>query len=97
MNKADSLRKIVPTVDAIFTGHSHITSRIPYTWYEPGDKRTLKKTGYNYITGSALRWDGSYAEEKAKPAATVEHIKVRFVGSHDGRKDGREQIYSVIK
>ena len=97
VNRSDSLRKIVPNVDACFSGHFHTTARMPVTWFEPGRKMVNRKTGYNYITGSALRWDGSYAEEKAKPAATVEHIKVRFVGGHTGKKDSGEQVYSVIR
>lgn len=96
VNKAESLRKIVPTADAIFSGHSHITSRIPFTWYDAGRTRVLKHVGYNYVIGSALEWGGSYAEEKAKPSATVEHIKVRFVGCTSGRYDNRKQEYEVI-
>lgn len=96
VNRADALRKIVPTADAIFSGHFHITSRIPFTWYDAGQIRVIKHVGYNYITGSALEWDGSYAEEKAKPSATTEHIKVTFKGCTSGKKDNRKQIYKVI-
>ena len=96
VNRADALRKIVPTADAIFSGHFHITSRIPFTWYDAGKTRVKKYIGFNYITGSALEWDGSYAEEKAKPSATVEHIKIIFKGCTSGNKDNRKQIYEVI-
>ncbi len=37
VNKAGQLRLIAPTVDAIFSAHFHITSRIPVTWFEPGN------------------------------------------------------------
>ena len=96
VNRAEKLRDIFPTVDATFSGHFHTTSRTPKTWFEPGVSDVLKMTGYDYITGSALTWDESYAEEKAKPPSTVEHIKVTFVGSVSGGKDTRQQIYEVI-
>ena len=96
VNSAVALRKIVPTADATFSGHSHTTSRIPFTWYDAGKTRVLKRVGYNYIIGSALEWNESYAEEKAKPSATIEHIKVQFKGCTSGKKDNRKQIYEVI-
>jgi len=96
VNRAEALRRITPTADAIFSGHFHITSRIPVTWYDVGRKQVLKHVGYDYITGSALEWDNSYAEERAKPAASTEFIKVTFVGSTNGRCDNRKQIYEII-
>ena len=96
VNKADSLRKIVPTADAIFSGHFHITSRIPVVWYGAGRKKIIKYIGYDYITGSSLEWDKSYAEEKGKPAASCEFIRVRFIGNTSGKTDNRRQIYEVI-
>lgn len=96
INKAERLSDIVPTVDATFSGHFHITSRTARTWFEPGRGQVLRKTGYDYITGAALTWNESYAEEKAKPPATVEHIKVTFVGSSSGHNDMRQQVYEVI-
>jgi len=96
INRAEALRKIVPTADAIFSGHSHITSRIPFTWYDAGRTRVLKHVGYNYVIGSALEWGDSYAEEKAKPSATVEHISVKFRGCTSGKYDNRKQEYRVI-
>jgi len=95
-NRAEGLRKIVPTADATFSGHFHITSRIPYTWFEAGETQVIKRTGYDYITGSALTWNESYAEEKAKPAASVEHIKVTFGVQNVSGNDGRYQKYEVI-
>ncbi len=96
INRADKLRLIVPTADATFSGHFHLTSRVPTTWYDAGKTRVNKHVGHDYIIGSALEYQGSYAEEKAKPSATVEFIKVRFVGCTSGREDNRKQIYSVI-
>jgi hypothetical protein len=96
INAAAKLRGIVPTADATFSGHTHTTSRVPVTWMEPGRGQILRKTGYDYITGSTLTWDESYAEEKGKKASTVEHIKVTFVGSSNGRYDNRQQIYEII-
>jgi hypothetical protein len=96
VNRAIALRKIAPTVDATFTAHVHMTNRMPVTWFEPGETQTIKKTGYDYITGSALTWDESYAEEKAKPASTVEFIKVTLIGGTCGKRDTRQQIYGVI-
>lgn len=96
VNAAEKLRLIAPTADATFSGHSHMTARTSVTWFEPGRDTVLKKTGYDYITGSALTWDESYAEEKAKRSSTVEHIKVTFVGNTNGRRDDRKQIYEVI-
>jgi len=96
VNRADCLRRICPTVDAAFSGHFHVTSRIPVTWFEAGVKGVIRRTGYDYITGSALRWDSSYAEEKAKPASTVEFIKITLIGSTSGNGDSRRQVYEVI-
>jgi len=96
VNRADCLRKICPTVDAAFSGHFHVTSRIPTTWFEAGVTSAIRRTGYDYITGSALRWTESYAEEKAKPASTIEFIKVTLIGSTGGQADSRRQVYEVI-
>jgi len=97
VNRAEQLRLIAPTADAIFSGHFHITSRIPASWYEMGKKAVHKKTGYDYITGSALTWNGSYAEERGKRPATLEHISVTFIGGTSGRADNRQQIYEIIQ
>ena len=92
------LRRIVPVVDATFSGHFHITSRTPVTWFEAGREQIIKHTGYDYNTGSTLEWNKSYAEERAKPAATCELIKVTFIGSNNGKvTDGRRQIFEVIQ
>jgi hypothetical protein len=96
VNRAIALRKIAPTVDATFTGHVHMTGRNPVTWFEAGETQVLKKTGYDYIIGSTLTWNESYAEEKAKPASTVELIRVTFIGGTNGKHDSRRQIYEVI-
>ncbi len=97
INAAERLRLIAPTADAIFSAHSHVTSRMQTTWYDVGRKEILNKKGYNYIIGSALEYSGSYADEKARPAAIVEFIKVTFQGGLNGRYDGRKQFYSVIQ
>ena len=96
VNRAECLRRIAPTADAAFSGHFHVTSRIPVTWFEAGKQSVIKRVGYDYITGSALTWNESYAEEKAKPASAVEFIKVTFAGSTNGGPDSRRQIYEVI-
>jgi len=96
INRSASLRKIVPTADATFSGHFHITSRIPSTWYDLGRKKVITHVGYDYIIGSALDWSGSYAEEKGKPAACVEHIIVNLRGCTSGKKDNRKQSYRLI-
>jgi len=97
VNRADKLRDICPTVDAVFSGHFHITSRIPVSWFEWGDSVVHKRTGYDYITGSAITWNESYAEEKPVPPSAVEHICVTFRGGScsDG-VDDRSQEYHVI-
>jgi hypothetical protein len=97
INRADKLRDICPTVDAVFSGHFHITSRIPVSWFEWGDTVVHKRTGYDYITGSALTWNESYAEEKPVPPSAVEHVMVRFTGGNCTRGiDDRTQEYRVI-
>ena len=97
VNVAAKLRQIVPTADATFTAHVHTTSRMPVTWYECSSKNLLKKTGYDYCIGSALTWDKSYAEERAKRPATLEFIKVTLVGATSGKEDNRRQIYTVLE
>jgi hypothetical protein len=98
VNRADKLRDICPTVDAVFSGHFHITSRIPVSWFEWGDSVVHKRTGYDYITGSALTWSCSYAEEKPVPPSAVEHIVVKFRGGNCPRGvDDRSQEYRVIQ
>jgi hypothetical protein len=96
VNRAAKPRQICPTVDAVFSAHFHTTSRIPVTWFEPARKQIIKHTGYDYITGSALEWNRSYAEEKCKPPAATEFIKVTFIGNTSGKLDNREQLYQVI-
>jgi len=96
VNKAQQPRKICPTVDATFSGHFHITSRMPMTWYSPARTCIIKHVGYDYVTGSALEWNNSYAEEKCKPPAVTEFIKVTFIGNTSGKRDNRKQIYEVI-
>jgi DNA repair exonuclease SbcCD nuclease subunit len=97
INAAAKLRLIVPTADATFSGHSHTTSRSPVTWYDASYKHLLKRTGYDYIIGSALGWKGSYAEERAKRPSTVEQIVVTFAGTTNGSGDNRRQTYEIIQ
>lgn len=96
VNAAEKLRLIVPTADAIFSAHTHTTSRMTCTWYDVGRKNIIKKEGYNYIIGSALEYPDSYADEKGMPPATVEFIKVHFQAGLSGRGDHRKQTYSII-
>lgn len=98
VNAAEKLRLITPTADATFSAHLHTTGRIPVKWYEAGRYGIMERLGYDYMIGSALTWNGSYAEEKAKRSAAEEHICVRFQvsNSHPASGDGRKQIYSVI-
>lgn len=96
INRAEQLRKIAPTADAIFSGHSHTTARIPITWFDVLRTGLVTRIGYDYITGSALEYKGSYAEERGKPAAALEFIKVTFRGGTNGHWDSREQIYEII-
>ena len=96
VNAAARLRQIVPTADATFTAHVHTTSRMPVTWFECSYKSLLKRTGYDYTIGSALTWNESYAEEKAKRPASLEFIKVTFHGATRGDCDNRRQVYEVI-
>lgn len=96
VNRAHALRAIAPTVDATFSGHFHTTDRDPITWYEPVRDGIITRMGIDYITGSALEYDESYAEERAKAPATLEFIKVTFVGGTNGHFDSRRQEYQVI-
>ena len=96
VNRSARLRDITPTADATFSGHMHTTARTPAEWYECRGKGIQKCVGYDYIIGSALEYDESYAEAKAKPPASTEFIRVTFVGSNTGKKDNRRQTYQVI-
>lgn len=96
INRADQLRRVAPTADAIFSGHFHTTARVPVTWFDALRSGLVTRIGYDYIIGSALEYKGSYAEERGKPSATLEFIKVTFRGGNTGRFDHREQIYEVI-
>ena len=62
INRAGKLRLIAPTADAIFSAHSHVTSRTPHTWFDVGRKDIMEKKGYNYIIGSALKYAESYGD-----------------------------------
>jgi len=96
INRAERLRRITPTADAIFSGHFHVTSRIPVSWYEAGLEHAINKNGYDYITGSALTWNESYAEEKPVAPSAVEHIYVKFVGNTSGSINTQQQVYGII-
>ena len=102
VNKAAKLRDIVPHADAIFSAHTHITSAIENAWYDisvgnRGEPRMVKRHGYDYVIGSALEYEDSYADAKALRPAVCSFIKVRFENNTTSRKDGRRQIYSVIQ
>ena len=96
VNRSVKLREITPTADATFSGHMHTTARTPCEWYEARAKGIQKCLGYDYIIGSALEYDESYAEAKGKPPASTEFIKVTFRGSSTGNRDNRRQDYEVI-
>ena len=96
VNRSRHLRDIFPSVDATFSAHLHTTGRTPSRVFDVGTDRIVEKIGYDYITGSALEYSDSYAEERAKPAAVTEFIKVTFVGGSSGSSDGRRQEYEVI-
>ena len=96
VNASEKLQQVVRTPDAVFTGHTHITSRVQSTWYDFGRKKMTEKKTVSYIIGSALSYSDSYAEERGKPPASVEAIKVTFVGATSGRSDNRKQIYELI-
>lgn len=97
INAASKLRLIAPNADATFAGHSHTTSRTPVTWYDAGYKSLLRKTGYDYIIGSALTWKESYAEEKTYRPAAVEQIMVRFERHKTNELKHFRQTYTIIQ
>ena len=96
VSAGEKLRSIVPTADAIFIGHHHITDRHPVKWYEGGRGQIIEKHGYDYWIGSALRWHESYAEVKAKKPASDEFIKVTFVGNTSGQEPNQHQVFEII-
>jgi len=98
VNAAEKLRLITPAADATFSAHLHTTGRIPIKWYDAGKHQILERLGYDYMIGSALTWNGSYAEEKAKRSAAEEHIAVTFMvrNTDSSNYDGRKQFYRVI-
>jgi len=102
VNKAAKLRNIVPHADAIFSAHTHITSSIENAWYDitvgnTGAPKKIKRHGYDYVIGSALEYEDSYADAKALRPAVCSFIRVRFENNSTGQRDGRRQIYSVIQ
>ena len=96
VNASARLRDIVPTADLTLSGHSHTTGRIPVMWREAGLKKIINRMGYNYITGSALSYDCSYAEEKALPPAINEFISITLHGRTRGDVDDKWQEYKII-
>ena len=96
VNASEKLQQVVRTADAVFTAHTHIASRVQSTWYDFGRKKMIEKTTVSYIIGSALSYGDSYAEERGKPPASVEAIKVTFIGGTSGKYDNRVQKYEVI-
>lgn len=96
VNRSRHLRDIFPSVDATFSAHLHTTGRTPARVFDVRADRIVEQVGYDYITGAALEYSNSYAEERAKPAAVTEFIKVTFIGGNSGVKDTRRQEYEVI-
>lgn len=92
---AEKLRLIAPTVDAIFSAHVHLTSRVAHKWFEPGELHAIERLGYDYQTGSALTWNKSYAEQKGMGPSVVEHICVTFNGGKSGT-NMKSQGYGVL-
>lgn len=102
VNRAAKLRNIVPHADAIFSAHTHVTSCMEHSWFDiteghTGEPRRVKRHGYDYIIGSALEYEDSYADAKAMRPAVCSFISVRFENNSTGKKDGRKQIYRIIQ
>jgi len=94
INATAKARLIAPNSDAVFVGHTHITSREPVTFFDAGTKGLMRRNVYNYTIGSALTYKESYAEEKMYRPATVEQIMVRFELRGDCTF---RQIYNIIQ
>lgn len=97
INATARLRLIAPNADAVFAGHTHITSREPITFFDAGYKGLLRRNVYNYTIGSALTYKESYAEEKGYRPATVEQIMVRFERHKKNEYKHFRQIYHIIQ
>lgn len=96
VNAGSKLVEIASSAEAIFYGHTHLTSRIPSKFKDivvSGDKKYLvDRLRFIYNTGSALTWDESYAEEKGYPPAAEEFISVDFYCPTSGT-GRRQQVY----
>ena len=96
-NKAVKLEALCPSADAIFSGHTHITSRVSRQWFDTTGKNIIEKNTMHYVCGSTLKYEGSYAEQKALLPACRELIKVRFSARNNGHMDSTKQEYFVIR
>lgn len=97
INATARLRLVAPNADAVFAGHTHITSREPITFFDAGYKGLLRRNVYNYTIGSALTYKESYAEEKGYRPAAVEQIMVRFEKKKSDKTCYFKQIYHIIQ
>lgn len=96
-NKALKLEYLCPSADAVVSGHTHITSRVSRQWFTTTGHKIIEKQTVHYVGGSALRYEGSYAEQKALLPACRELIRVRFAARNNGHHDSRSQEYSVVR
>ena len=98
VSAAVKLVSIVPCAEALFIGHTHLTSRIPEEFKtsvsSAGNRHPVNRKRFIYSTGSALSYDGSYAEEKGYPPAVKEFISVDFYCPIHGSSE-RQQVYKT--
>lgn len=97
VNATAKIRRVAPNSDAVFVGHTHITSREPVAFFDAGYKGLIRRNVYNYTIGSALTYKESYAEEKGYMPAAVEQIMVRFERKKSDAKCHFKQTYNIIQ
>lgn len=102
INAALKVRDLVPTADLTISGHTHTISRIPVVWFDVSQGVVDRKNtpiyegrGWDYVCGSLLDYNGSYAERRVMPPAVKGQIVIRLFHRTSGRSK-KVQRYEVL-
>jgi len=102
INVALRIRDLAPTADLTISGHTHTISRTPSVWFDliqgaTGNKHSplYEGMGWDYVCGSLLSYNGSYAERKVMPPAVKGQIMIKLFHRINGHI-AKLQRYEVL-